>query len=71
MPSSGALTTGAITAIRLFNADTEPMVWPWLRLSAALETRLWITAEAPPPKMLPITMITNIIQPCVAAPKAK
>ena len=34
--SSGAPSTGAITAIRLFRPPTAPSAWPWLRASAAL-----------------------------------
>ena len=44
MPSSGAPSTGATTAIRLFSDATAPIVRPWSLASAALETMLWIAA---------------------------
>ena len=59
------------SAVRLFSEATAPIVCPWLEASAAFDTRLWIAACAPPAIRLPTTMITNSIQPSLAAPKPK
>ena len=67
MPSSGAPSTGATTAIRLFTELTAPIVCPWLVASAALEIKLWIDAATVKPSRLH-TITAYIIQPCVAAP---
>ena len=67
--SSGAPSTGAITAIRLFSPPTAPSACPWLRASTAPEMMLWMEADTVAPSRLR-KMMANIIQPSVAAPQA-
>src|SRR5690349_24330694 len=70
MPSSGAPSTGATTAIRLFSALTAPIVWPCVRASAAPEMMLWIDAVTVNPSRL-AKITAYIIQPSVARPYSR
>src|SRR5664280_1816150 len=69
-PSRGAVTAGAMTAIRLCSELTAPIVRPCVVASAAPEMMLWIDAATVTPRTLR-TITTYIIQPWLIAPQAR